>query len=85
MDQNLANKYSSNSDAIVKVAIKETNIGEKTNKCNQCKYVSSWTSALKTHLKIHSGEKSNKCNQYDYASSQEGHTNLADATNASMH
>ena len=43
--------------------------GEKSNKCNQCDYASSWAGALRTHLKLHSGEKSNKCNQCDFASS----------------
>ena len=26
------------------------------NKCNQCDYASSYASALRTHLKMHSGE-----------------------------
>ena len=43
--------------------------GEKSNKCNQCDFASSYASALRTHLKTHSGEKSNKCNQCDYAAS----------------
>ena len=47
--------------------------GEKSNKCNQCDFVSSYASALRTHLKTHSGEKSNKCNQCDFASSQAGY------------
>ena len=42
---------------------------EKSNKCNQCDFASSYASTLKTHLKTHSGEKTNKCNQCDYASS----------------
>ena len=42
---------------------------EKSNKCNQCDYASSYASALRAHLKLHSGEKLNKCNQCDYASS----------------
>ena len=46
--------------------------GEKSNKCYQCDYASSWAAALATHLKTHSGEKPNKCNQCDYASSQAG-------------
>merc|ERR1712243_308799 len=37
--------------------------GEKSNKCNQCDYASSFASDLRTHLKRHSGEKSNKCIQ----------------------
>ena len=32
--------------------------GEKSNKCNQCDFASSYASALRTHLKTHSGEKS---------------------------
>ena len=47
--------------------------GEKTNKCNQCDFVSSQASNLRRHLKTHSGEKSNKCNQCDYASSYASH------------
>ena len=34
--------------------------GEKSNKCNQCDYASSYASNLRAHLKTHSGEKSNK-------------------------
>ena len=55
----------------VKVVMK-TN-AEKSNKCNQCDYASSYLGNLRAHLKTHSGEKSNKCNQCDYASSQLGH------------
>ena len=51
----------------------KTHTREKSNKCNQCDYVSSQTSNLKTHLKTHIGEKSKKCSQYDYASSHAGH------------
>ena len=29
--------------------------GEKSNKCNQCDYASSYASALRAHLKRHSG------------------------------
>ena len=43
--------------------------GEKSNKCNQCDFVSSYASTLRTHLKIHRGEKSRKCSQCDFASS----------------
>ena len=46
--------------------------GEKSNKCNQCDFASSYASALRAHLKTHSGEKPNKCNQCDFASSQAG-------------
>ena len=48
----------------------KTHSGEKSNKCNQCDYVSSHVGNLRTHLKTHSGEKQNKCNQCDFASSQ---------------
>ena len=44
--------------------------GEKSNKCNQCDFVSSYASALRVHLKTHRGEKSNKCNQCDFASAE---------------
>ena len=37
------------------------NSGEKSNKCSQCNYASSWAGNLRMHLKTHSGEKSNKC------------------------
>ena len=47
----------------------KTHSGEKSNKCNQCMFASSHTSALRTHLKRHSGERPYKCNQCDYASS----------------
>ena len=36
--------------------------GLKSNKCNQCDFMSSYASALRKHLKTHTGEKSNKCN-----------------------
>ena len=48
------------------------NEGVKSNKCNQCNYVSFWAGDLRTHLKMHSGEKPNKCDQCDCASSQAG-------------
>ena len=47
--------------------------GEKSNKCNQCDFASSYASALRTHMISHSGEKSNKCSQCDYASSHGSH------------
>ena len=37
----------------------KTHGGEKSNKCHQCNYGSSWADVLRTHLKTHSGEKSN--------------------------
>ena len=46
--------------------------GEKSNKCNQCDFASSYASALRAHLKTHSGEKPNKCNQCDYESLNAG-------------
>ena len=39
----------------------KTHSAEKSNKCNQCDFISSQASNLRTHFKIHSGEKSNKC------------------------
>ena len=35
----------------------KTHSGEKSNKCNQCDYASSWANNVRTHLKTHSGEK----------------------------
>ena len=46
--------------------------GEKSNKCSQCDFASSYASSLSIHLKMHSGEKSNKFNLCDYASSWAG-------------
>ena len=45
---------------------------EKSNKCDQCDFASSFAGNLKEHLKIHSGEKSNKCAEGNYATN---HTN----------
>ena len=59
------------------VPVKNTNNEEvKSNKCNQCNYVSFWAGNLRTHMKKHSGEKSNKCNRCDFASSQEGNLRI---------
>ena len=46
--------------------------GEKSNKCSQCDFASSWAGDLRIHLKTHIGEKSNKCNQCDFAFTQAG-------------
>ena len=54
----------------------KTHSGEKSNKCNQCNFASSYASGLMRHLKTHTGEKSNKCNLCDYASSQAGHLRI---------
>ena len=70
MDQHLERNYTSESNDIVREQMKQK---ERPNKCNQCKYSSSYASVLRRHFKMHSGEKSNKCNQYDYPSSQAGH------------
>ena len=72
MDQNLGQHKSSYSKANIKIPIKETRNKEKSKKCDQCDFASSWASSFKLHLKTHSGEKSNKCNQCDYASSEAG-------------
>ena len=70
MDQNLERFVSSRSMGDVEAQMRERDNIEKTNKCNQCDYASSYPGNLKKHLKTHSGEKSNKCNQCDYASIQ---------------
>ena len=72
MDQNLRQYDSSKSNGNGEVPKRETNHAEKSNKCNQCDFVSSFASALRRHLKTHIGEKSNKCSQCDYASSHTG-------------
>ena len=63
MEQNLENYDFGLEDADVKIRKKNTDGGEKPNKCNQCDYASSDASNLRTHLKTHNGEKSNKYNQ----------------------
>ena len=72
--------FSLNDEEIQK---KKTDNAIKSNKCNQCKYASSWASNLNKHLKVNNGEKPNKCNQCDYASSQAGNlrTHLKSQTN----
>ena len=32
---------------------------EKSNKCSQCDFASSWAASLRTHLKAHSGQNMN--------------------------
>ena len=51
------------------IAMRGINCGEKSNKCNQREYSSSYANALRAHLKTHSGEKLNKCNQCGNVSS----------------
>ena len=46
-------------DANVKLLKKTTGNVIKSNKCNQCDYVSSHAGNLRTHLKTHNGEKQN--------------------------
>ena len=41
--------------------------GEKSHKCNQCKYTTYFQTNLKRHQKNHGMEKSCKCKQCDYA------------------
>ena len=45
---------------------------EKSKKCNQCGFASSYVSNFKAHMKMHSGEKSNKCSQCDFVSFHAG-------------
>ena len=46
----------------------KTHSADKSSKCNQCDFASSYASSLGRHSKTHTGEKSNKCNQCDFAS-----------------
>ena len=74
MDQSLTDDDFSESGVNEDVPLKNTNNeGEKSYKCNKCKYTTSVNSSFRTHLIMHNREKSNKCNQCDYASSQAGH------------
>ena len=41
--------------------------GEKSHKCNQCKYTTYFQTNLKMHQKNHGMEKSYKCKQCEYA------------------
>ena len=52
------------------IPITKENKGQKSKKCCQCSYVSSYAGRLTTHLKTHGKQKSNKCNQCDYTCSQ---------------
>ena len=71
MDQSLTDDYFSERGVNEDVPLKNTNTeGEKSYKCNKCKYTTFVNSNFRTHLIMHNGEKSNKCNQCDYASSQ---------------
>ena len=72
MDQNIGQKDSNFSMASVEAPMRETNTGEKSNKCNQCDFASAQAGNLRRHLKTHSGEKPNKCSQSDCATSQAG-------------
>ena len=36
----------------------KTYSGEKSNKCNQCNFASTWPADLRIHFKSHSGERS---------------------------
>ena len=49
----------------------KTNSQEKSNKCKQNDYASSFKYVLREHLK-HSGEKSNKCKQCDFKNAHSG-------------
>ena len=57
MDQTLEQPDSSGNKTNGKVLMGETDIGEKTNECNRCDFVSSFRGNLKRHVKTHSGEK----------------------------
>ena len=65
MDQGIEKRDSNERTDVVQMKNKE-----KSHKCNQCEYASTYAGNLKSHLKSHTGEKSNKCNQCDYASSR---------------
>ena len=75
MDQNLENYDLNpkvvNDESHLRANLK-THYREKSNKCYQCDFASSYASALRAHLKTHSGEKPNKCNLCDYTCSQSG-------------
>ena len=65
MEETFENENLNLKDSIVK----KENIAIKSNKCNQCDYVSSHAGHVREHFRTHGGEKTNKCNQCDYATS----------------
>ena len=71
MDRNLEQRDLGKNTAN-EILMRGTDGREKSNKCNQCDYESTYAQVLRDHLKTHSGEKPNKCNQCDYASSKTG-------------
>nr|XP_027204656.1 zinc finger protein 808-like [Dermatophagoides pteronyssinus] len=48
--------------------------GDKRYNCDQCDYATSYKSALKRHIRIHTGDKPYKCKQCEYSTAQ--HCNL---------
>ena len=56
MDQSLEQQDSNKRQGDIQVRVTETENQEKSNKCNQCEYASSYVSDLRRHLKIHSGK-----------------------------
>ena len=72
MDQQFENLSSTCNGTAEKEVFSKEAEKERSNKCSQCDYASSYAHDLRTHLKTHSGEKPYKCNQCNYASSQEG-------------
>ena len=50
----------------------KTHSGEKSQKCNQCDYVSVRADIMRKHLRTHAGEKLHKCNQCDFAAVEAG-------------
>ena len=60
MDQDPIDNDFTESGVNEDVPFKNTsNEGVKSNKCNQCNFVSFWEGNLRTHLKMRCGEKSN--------------------------
>ena len=74
MDQDQDDDFSqSEVDVDVNEDVPGNNEREKSNKSNKWNFASSYSSALKDHIKIHSEEKSKKCNHCDYVTSQTSH------------